>query len=78
MGRTDGNEPLIVTGAKVMFYYGGGWYVGEVLRFDQERERYLIERQQRGMTLPRVWVDQDLVRPLPNSAAKSGFLPPEK
>lgn len=78
MARTSGNEPLIVTGVKVMFNYRGGWFVGEVLRFDEERERYLIERQQKGMNLPRVWVDEDLVRPLPNSAAKSGFLAPEK
>jgi hypothetical protein len=78
MARTGGNEPLIVAGVKVMFNYRGGWFVGEVLRFDEERERYLIERQQKGMNLPRVWVDEDLVRPLPNSAAKSGFLAPEK
>jgi len=78
MARTSENEPLIMTGVKVMFSHMGGWFVGEVLRFDGERERYLIERQQKGMHLPRVWVDEDLVRPLPNSGAKSGFLAPEK
>jgi hypothetical protein len=78
MARTGESEPLIMTGVKVMFNYRGGWFVGEVLRFDRERERYLIERQQKGMHLPRVWVDEDLVRPLPGSAAKSGFLAPEK
>jgi hypothetical protein len=77
MAQTGENEPLIMTGVKVMFNYMGGWFVGEVLRFDPERERYLIERQQKGMNLPRVWVDEDLVRPLPNSSPKSGFLGPD-
>jgi hypothetical protein len=77
MARTDENEPLIMTGVKVMFNCRGGWFVGEVLRFDGERERYLIQRQQKGMNLPRVWVDEDLVRPLPNSTPKSGFLGPD-
>jgi hypothetical protein len=72
------DDPLIMIGAKVMFNYRGGWFVGDVLRFDVERERYLIERQQKGMQFPRVWVDEDLVRPLPGSAPKSGFLAPEK
>jgi hypothetical protein len=74
--KTD--DPLIMTGTRVMFHYNGGWFVGEVLRFDEERERYLIERQQKGAGLPRVWIDEDLVRPLPGSAPKSGFLAPEK
>jgi hypothetical protein len=78
MAWTDGNEPLITTGVKVMFNYRGGWFVGNVLRFDVERERYLIERQQKGAELPRVWVDEHLVRPLPGSAPKSGFLGPDK
>jgi hypothetical protein len=79
MGRTGakGNEqPILTVGMKVMFHHYGGWFVGEILRF--EGERVLIERQQKGMNLPREWVDEDLVRPLPGSAAKSGFLAPEK
>jgi hypothetical protein len=78
MARTDGDEPLIMTGVKVMFNYRGGWFVGEVLRFDGERERYLIERQQKGIELPRLWVDEHRVRPLPGSTPKSGFLAPDK
>jgi hypothetical protein len=77
MAQTGENEPLIMTGVKVMFNHRGGWFVGEVLRFDRERERYLIERQQKGMNLPRVWVDEDRVRPLPCSSPKSGFLGPD-
>jgi len=77
MAQAGENEPLIMTGVKVMFNHRGGWFVGEVLRFDKERERYLIERQQKGAGLPRVWVDEHLVRPLPGSAPKSGFLGPD-
>jgi hypothetical protein len=66
-----------MTGVKVMFKYRGSWFVGQVLRFDGERERYLIERQQKGIELPRLWIDEDLVRPLPGSAPKSGFLGPD-
>jgi hypothetical protein len=75
---SNNDDPLILIGAKVMFAYRDGWFVGEVLRFDAERERYLIERQQKGGQLPRVWIDEYLVRPLPGSAPKSGFLGPDK
>ena len=78
MTSTSDNDPLIEVGMKVMFHYQGAWFVGDVLRFDAERGRYLIERQQKGMNWPREWVDEDLVRPLPGSAPKSGFLAPEK
>lgn len=71
------NDDHVLAGTKVMFHYRDGWYVGEVLRHDKERERYLIERQQKGGQLPRVWVDEDLVHPLPGSAPKSGFLGPD-
>lgn len=77
MTRKGGDEPLLTTGVTVMFNHGGGWFVGKILRFDEERERYLIERQQRGSDLPRLWIDEDLVRALPNSAPKSGFLGPD-
>jgi hypothetical protein len=75
MARTGVNKPLVMTGVKVMFNYKGGWFVGEVLRFDGERDRYLIERQQKGMNLRRVWVDEDLVRPLPKGTPKSAVAP---
>ena len=67
----------VLVGMKVMFHYSGGWFVGEVLRHDAERERYLIERQQKGGYVPRVWIDEDLVHPLPGSVPKSGFLGPD-
>ncbi|MGY8669239.1 hypothetical protein Q3C01_43835 [Bradyrhizobium sp. UFLA05-109] len=77
MTRKGGDEPLITTGVSVMFNHEGGWFVGKIVRFDEERGRYLIERQQKGSNLPRLWVDEDLVRPLPLSAPKSGFLGPD-
>ena len=75
MAKTSENEPLIMTGGKVMFNYYGGWFVGEVIGFNGES--YLIERQQKGMNLPRLWIDEDLVRPLPGNTPKSGFLGPD-
>lgn len=61
----------------VMFNDRGGWFVGDVLRFDAERDRFLIERRQKSGDLPRIWVDEDLVRELPGNAPKSGFLGPD-
>jgi hypothetical protein len=71
------NDAHVLVGMKVMFHYRGGWFVGEVLRHDKERERYLIDRQQRRDDPARVWIDEDLVHPLPGSTPKSGFLGPD-
>lgn len=67
----------ILVGMTVMFNHRSEWFVGEVLRFDPERERFLIERRQKGTDNPRIWIDEDLVRELPGNAPKSGFLGPD-
>jgi hypothetical protein len=71
--KAKGNDPVITVGMKVMFHYRGGWFVGDVLRF--EGERVLIERQQKRMNLPREWVHEDDIRQLPKSTPKSAIAP---
>jgi hypothetical protein len=62
-------------GAKVMFHFREGWFVGDILRFDTERGRYLILQQEKGGGGSRVWIDEDLVRPLPKGSPKSAVAP---
>lgn len=71
--KNSGDDPLITVGMKVMFIRDGGWFVGDVLRLDGER--VLIERQQKGANLPREWIHEDDVRPLPKGTPKSTIAP---
>jgi hypothetical protein len=64
--QDNGNEPpILMVGMKVMFLCRRSWFVGEILRF--EGERVLIEHQQTRGDLPRKWVHEDDVRPLPKT-----------
>jgi hypothetical protein len=66
------DDPIIVAGMKVMFHHGGSWFVGDILHFDEERQRYLIQRQ---ANRSQVWISEGLVRPLANGSPKSVVAP---
>ena len=65
--------PVLVVGMKVMFLHQRAWFVGEILRLDGDRA--LIDHQQKKAELPRKWIHQDDIKPLPKGTPKSAIAP---